>query len=121
MTTLTTLRRLSNQFFKAFQALDHDSKSNPDLYPRLLQVKELWLDTYNEVERLEAAEAERKDKGVVLWEIFHPRYGSRGTRVVRTPNRVIRHDWFQEKPRVEVLVTPRDPWAEFAREMNFVS
>ena len=121
MTTLTALRRLSNQLFKAYQGLERAAKTNPELNPRLLEVKTLWLETYREAERLVCAAAERKDKGRILWEVFHPRYGSRGTRITRTPNRMIRHDWFQEKPTVRVLGSYDDPWADFAREMKAVS
>jgi len=72
-------------------------------------------------------QAVRKDKGVVCWEVFHPRsekpldvgFFDTQRHVVRTPNRVFEEGTYVTI-KAEWRVASGDPWTELDRELHRV-
>lgn len=100
------LRRLSKQSFKMYQALIKDltTEQRRELLPLYDHMSNTWQLFYDEEKRRALVEAERKDRGEVLFEVFYPRASAwhRGSSLTRTPNRKILRAWYADEPIVSV-------------------
>lgn len=97
--TTKSLRKLSTQFFKLRQQLEKAKAKDPEITPYFQRVDQLWMDSYRDSEKRERLEAERKDKGEILFEVFQcwP-----GDHITRTPHRLIRSTPFMQSPSVQL-------------------
>ncbi|HEV2210817.1 MAG TPA: hypothetical protein VG167_18750 [Verrucomicrobiae bacterium] len=74
----------------------------------------------------ELREAKRKDKGEVLWEVFHPRTTTPlhcsmfdlQQHTVRTPNTITKHNQFFTIKAETVLAAPAGAWRDLDKELH---
>lgn len=121
------VRALDRRVFKLYQALGQcapDATTRAALMPLLDDVSDLWQALYHERDRRALVDAERKDKGEILWEVFHPRTKTplncsmifdQQRHTVRTPHRKIVHgEYFSIKPEWQIATS--DPLADLKAE-----
>lgn len=110
-------RRFNCRLLKMSLSLQKAAKSDPALQPASKLLDDAWQKLYRLEQARQLEVARRKDKGVVLWEIFFPSSGWFYRRVITcTPNRIIQTSQFSDKVS-EGLANPEDAYERFALTM----
>jgi len=105
--------------------LERQALQDPALEPVVKCVRQLYCADVEATKRRDLDLAERKDKGVILWEVFWPRTRTplsvsiwdQPRQVTRTPHRVLIDNEYVTK-KAEWQLATEDAWAELRRELD---
>lgn len=123
--TVKGLRVLSRRLFKLSRALKEAAKRDSGLGDVAGLAEQLDRKVATLANQRSLLEAERKDKGKVLWELFVPRNDGgyepsifdRAGKITRTPNRIIRDLYSLTGASVHV-VSPANAWPDLGDELK---